>query len=206
MRPMNGRDRSILVSIVTAAVVVTGAGVIVGTSCLGPLRGRIVGETPAGETVTESASHRTSAGGMPIGPATVEITAAEVPTTPANQSVAPPPHPVETAAPAPAPASPVTVTTAAPTGNAQHAPAALVPRQPLVTPMDTADAGHVTPPPAATTGFVEAGAGTATADAAATSPVEQPRRWLTEPPSWGASHMVPNPEAGAGPFNTDGLR
>jgi hypothetical protein len=198
MQRMPRRDRSILVSIVATILVVSGSAVIVGTSCLGRHHGQLAAEPP---TAAAPASDRTSAGGPPSSEqsSTTTVTAAEV-TTPRAADAEP-----VAGAPIPAPAAPVTTAppAAPPPGNAQHVPTALVPRTPLVMPLDAADGGHVTPPPAATTGTVDASVAVPTADAAVTSPVETPRRWLTEPPSWGASHMEQNPEAGAGPFQTE---
>jgi hypothetical protein len=212
---MSRRDRSILVSIVTAVLVVTGGAVIVGTSCLGRERGSVV-VGPPHPSPGAPASDRTSAGGPPSEPTSMtDLTGAEVATSTERA------HDAEVSAgvsqgapvpvPAPAPAPPMATSTTSPPaiippGNAAHAPTALVPRTPLVAPLDAADGGHLSPPPVATTGTVDASVATPTSDAAVTvpvSPAAPTRRWLTEPPSWGASHMEQNPEAGAGPFQTE---
>jgi hypothetical protein len=214
MRSMSKHDRTTLGGIVLAMIVGVGGSLGLAASCLGRDRAHRA-EDPV-SAFPEDRSARTSSGGVAGEEAVgqTEITSVELPagapaptnTAPPAPENAPPPNPNPTPAPVATP-RPIPVPRVAPPANAtvnvpvagDQGTAATIPGDggaaPSTAPVETAreDAGA-----ALTTG--DSGA-TATAQAPATAPPA--RRFLTEPPTYGASSWTSNPEAGAGPFTTD---
>jgi hypothetical protein len=212
MRSMTKRDRTTLGGLVLAMIVGVGGSLALAASCLGRDRAHRVDDPIS--AFPEDRSARTSSGGVPGEEAVGEtqITSVELPagapnTAPPAPENAPPPNPNPTPAAGMAPHPPA----AAPHAPQAHATVNVhvAGDQVHTTTSSTADGGAATPIAAPADDARDGGAGTTgTGDAGATAApppatAAPPARWMTEPPTYGASSWTPNHEAGAGPFTTE---